>query len=295
MAKKQKSNTAKNALNRKLLYSVVLLTLVLLAVLVVNYIFQPHTESWTAAIIDQLTVEAKLTNSTFIANSTSILNASGFDAKYYPSEDVKLNFYKDLPSKGRKIIILRAHSSVRDESDFVDLFTSEPYDDFKAIQYVADYGNQISRAEFLVPPNNDYFAIGPTFVDLSMRGRFDSDCVIILMGCNSLNKTTMAEALVRRGAKVVIGWTNWIDLGDTDASTLQLLRYLLAKDPYTIQGAVEKINELEHPFGATLDYYPKEAKSYIIPTKRNEVSPSSMMETFQFLFFILLAKWKHDI
>jgi len=292
MAKRHKK--AKQGLNKKLLYGVVLVTIVLLAVLVVYYLFfLPHTENWTAAIIDQVAIEG-LHNQTFNITSTSILNASGFKVRYYPAEGITVSFYKDLSSKGGKVIILRVHSSVRNESDFVDLFTSEPYNKPKELQYSAEYGLQLSVAEFFVYPYNKYFAVGPTFVDLSMRGRFDSSCVVVLMGCSSLEKTTMAEALVRKGAKVVIGWTRLVELNDTDKSTLDLLHYLLAKDPYTIDGAVKKINNSSHPYGTKLDYYPKEASNYKIPTRKNEMSLGLKKEPFQVVLLPTLVKWKCD-
>ncbi|NIO38215.1 hypothetical protein GTO27_11025 [Candidatus Bathyarchaeota archaeon] len=287
--------------NRKLVYSVVLVTIVLLAVLIGYYMFfQSRTEDWTAAIIDQLATEAALINQSIAFNitATSILNASRFEVKYHPSTDITVDFYKDLPSKSGKIALLRVHGAVRNESDFVDLFTSEPYDEGKALQhYVPVYGSQISHAEFLTPPYNEYFAIGPTFVGSSMQGRFDSNCVIILMGCNTLNETTMAEALVSRGAKVVIGWTNWVELSDTDSSTISLLRYLLAKDPYTVRGAIQRINQLDHPpFGATLDYYPhtEEAGDYVVLTRKNETSSGFVRGFFQIVFMATLAKWKRS-
>jgi hypothetical protein len=290
--------------NKKLLYSVVLVTLILLTALITYYLFfQPYIEDWTAAIVDQLAVEAALTNQSisFNATSTSILAAAGFDIKYYPSKDITVNFYKELPSKGSKILLLRVHSAVRDKSDFVDLFTSENYTTQKATEYSAKYGNQISHAEFLVFPYNEYFAIGPTFVNSSMKGRFDSNCVIVLMGCNSLNTTSMAKALVGRGAKVVIGWTGWVEANYTDTFTIKLLQLLLAENPETIKGAVDKINyQISHsdpnPFNAKLAYYPtlKEVSNFIIPTKKNKVSSPLLSEAFQPWLSTILTKWKQD-
>ncbi len=268
-------------MSRKLLYSVVVVTLILVASLVTYYLFfQPRVESWTAALIDQVTIEEGLFNADFNATITSLLNASKFDVKYYPGEDTNVTFYRDLPSKGNKIIILRAHSAVRSgsNSDFVDLFTSESYSTQKEIQY-SSYGNQISVALFL-GTDHKYFAVGPTFVDLSMRGRFDSACVIILMGCDSLNKTTMAEALVRRGATVVIGWTLSAELSDADESTLELLQYLLVNE-YNIEAAVNKINQRYHPSGTTLDYYPKTAGNYIVSTRESETPQALRVGLFQ--------------
>lgn len=286
----RRTKKAKKGIDRRLLYGVVLATIVLLAVVVTYYMFfQPHTENWTAAIVDQVTVEGEnLFNQDFNTTSAYLLNFSGFDVKYYPGDDVTVDFYKDLPSKGSKIIILRAHSAVRNVSDFVDLFTSERFVEGKYYEY----GNQISIAEFL-GTDHRYFAIGSTFVDFSMKGRFDADCVIILMGCNSLEKESMAKALVDKGAKVVIGWTSWVLLDDTDNSTAQLLQHLLV-NRNNIEAAVDKTNLVPHPFGATLDYYPKSAWNYIVPTRKNETSLGLMREPFQVLLLANLAKWKRD-
>ncbi len=261
--------------NRKLLYGVLLTTLIILVTITAYYLFfHPRPEKWTAAIVDQLTIQEGLANPSFVANCTSVLNSSGFEAKYYPGQDIDVGFYKDLPSNGGKIIILRVHSTVRNQTDYVDLFTSEPYVTGK---YYA-YGEQVSRAKFLIPPFTLYFAIGPTFVynpvNPTMRGNFDNS-LIILMGCESLNKTTMAEALVKRGAKAVIGWTRLVDLYDTDKVTLAMLDHLLVQR-YTIGGAVSAINRklftiLGHfpRFGAQLAYYPTDVGNDLVETRES--------------------------
>ncbi|UCE95914.1 MAG: hypothetical protein JSV51_09500 [Candidatus Bathyarchaeota archaeon] len=287
----RKQKTSKRSLNRKLLFSTLLVTLFLVFVLIALFaFFLPQTEDWTAAIVDQLTIEVEV-NQEFNSTISSLLNASGFDVHYYPGADVTVDFYKSLPSKGSKIIILRAHSAVRNNTDFVDLFTSELYSESKRDFYSAKYGNQLSRARFLIPPFNDYFAVGPTFIESSMKGTF-SDCIIILMGCESLNKTSMAEALVNRGAKAVLGWTDWILLDDTDNSTIQLLRYLLAQNPFTLQSAVAEINKLSHPYGAKLEFYPKtdQIRNYKIPTRKDVTSLSLLNNSLQRILLVPLIK-----
>lgn len=281
MKGKQKPKTAKKALNRKLLYSIIMVTFVLLATLVVYYMFlQPNSDDWTAAIVDQLAIEPTLVNQsrTFNTTTTSMLNASGFEVKYYPGKDVTVDFYENLPSKGGKVTILRAHSAKRSNTTSIDLFTSEEYDE-SLVQgkYSGLAANHyISRAVFDVS-GKDYFAVGPTFVTSVMRGSF-SDSLIILMGCDSLNQTTMAEALFSRGAKVVIGWTKKVDVVDTDNSTIRLLGKLLGRG-LSIEKAVNETNQAPHPLGATLDYYPKSAGNYIVETKKSEATSGL---TFQF-------------
>jgi len=294
MARRQKRRAVEKGLNRKLLYGVALVTIILLAVLVVYYIFfMPFTESWTAAIIDQLIIEEDLFNCHFNDTITSLLNTSGFDVKYYPGTIVTIDFYRELPLKGSKVIILRAHSAVRNKTNYVDLFTSELYNGEKEWQY-SGYGDQISIAEFRYT-GQKYLAIGPTFVKWSMKGRFDSNCVVVLMGCESLREPSMAQALIDKGARVVFGWlTSDVVDSDADASTVQLLQFLLAENPYNIQGAVDEINRKPHLNNATLDYYPKDEKTkyYTIPKRKNQTLTGLIGEPFCILPLIIAPNWK---
>ena len=296
---KKKPKKAKDGLNKKLLYATLLFSLLCLAFLLSYYFLVPRSGgSLEAAIVDQLSIEANLVNNAFVEECTSLINAHGFDVKYYEGETVTIDFYRNLPSKSSKILVLRAHSSLRGDTTSVDLFTSEPFSQARAEDAYFEYviNDHISKAVFDVrpPPNNTFFAIGPSFVTDVMQGEFD-DSLIILMGCVSLNQTTMAEALVNKGARVVIGWTKKVDLSDTDASTLQLLNYLLAEDPYTVRGAVEKVNSIVHSYNSTLDFYPKdhETEVYKVPKGRN-LSSMLFFEWTPILLLADLACWKHD-
>ncbi len=275
-----------------MLNSVMLITIIVVATLIAYYFLSPSEESWFASIVDQLAIQkdfAYLTRE-FNTSCTSLLNASSFTTKYYTGEEITVNFYKDLPSKAGKIVVLRAHSAVRNNSVYVDLFTSEPFVRGKH----EEIGDQLSRGIFLYPPNDEFFAINPTFVqnqiNPSMRGAFDKS-LIIMMGCDSLNETTMAEALVSRGAKVIIGWTRKVDLADSDNSTLRFLSYVLAENPYTIGAAVSTVNSFNHSFGAQLDFYPKndEIRNYILPTGRDK-SLGFAVNSFQFLLLPLYLR-----
>jgi hypothetical protein len=98
-----------------------------------------------------------------------------------------------------------------------------------------------------------------------------SESFVILMGCESLNQTSMAEALVSRGAKAVVGWTGDVTVSDTDTGVLELLELLLDRS-YTLQGAVDKVN-YDHPLvGTRLVYYPEAERDYIVPNREVEAS-----------------------
>jgi len=272
---KKAHETTKRVPSKKLLSTVILVTVVLSTLLIVYYVLlQPHGDEWTAALVDQLAVEESLYRPEFNNACTQLLAASGYSARYYPGKDVTIDFYEELPSKGRKIVLVRAHSAVREGSAYVDLFTSEIYDERKASDeyaYLA-LNRHISKASFNVPPYTNYFAVGPSFVSSVMKGGF-SDCFIVLMGCNSLNQTSMAEALVVKGARVIVGWTGNVTVSDTDTSVLHLLDLLLKED-YTVHRAVEMVNEHDVLGDTKLDYYPKDDKtrSYRVPTRSDAAS-----------------------
>jgi hypothetical protein len=280
-------------LNRKLLYGSILITTVLMGASVIYYtFFLSYENNWTAAIIDQLTVVPSLFNQDFKSNCTSILTEAGYEVKYHSGEDIDVKFFEDLPSKGGHIMILRAHSAVRDNTDYVDLFTSEPFREGSYVDLALD--RQISKAQ-MYSFDEWYFAVGPTFVSSTMNGRF-RDNLIILMGCDSMHKTSMAEALISKGARVVIGWTGLVDVGYTDHFTLQLLKLLLI-DRETVKAAVDKANqqlELQsNPYGAELAFYTQseEAQSYVVPIRRTEVS-EYLMGQLALLQSRAFSRWK---
>jgi hypothetical protein len=289
----------KSKIEKKLLYGIVLVSLITLVSLMMYYfVLKSNPEGWTGAIVDQLTIQKQLDNPPFRDVTTSILNGSGYDTKYFPGDAVTISFLRDLPAKSGKILLLRAHSAVRDDTDWVDIFTSEPY--LPGMYTDLAESKQISKAQ-MYSFEDWYFAIGPKFVNASMRGRFDSDCIIVLMGCNSLNQTSMAKALVGKGARAVIGWTSWIEANYTDTMTLRLLEYLL-EDSSTIGGAVDKINtqikqDDPNPFQSELSYYPdsSEAANFRIPRKNTASLAERISDYFTIRLLTTLNQWKRGL
>ena len=233
-------------------------------------------ESWKAAIVDQLSIEQNFANATFVNSSTSVLRSAGYNVETFSGQEVDVEFYEGLSARGFGVIILRGHSAVRQGSEYVDLFTSERYVEGK----YAELGDQISKATILFSPKTTYFAVGPTFVSQSMKGNF-ANATIILMGCSGLNYTTMAEAFIGKGARVVVGWTGLILPSETDHYIALLLRYLLDKGRQdTIKEAVDKINLRlglrPTLYGSLLRYFPSEERDHIVPI-RKEISSVDRM------------------
>ena len=181
-----------------------------------------------AAIVDQLSLT--FPNQTFNETATNILKQAGYTVDYYPGEEVDVEFYGNLPTHGYDLIILRVHStaSLREGEEVpVVLFTCEPYSQTKYVY--EQLTNQIKWVAYSQADYEEgilYFGIDPRFVTQSMKGSFQNT-VIIMMGCEGLDNTLMAEALVEKGAKVYISWNKPISASHTDLATTHLLQHFL--------------------------------------------------------------------
>jgi len=213
-----------------------------------------------AAIVDQLSLTYP--NQTFIQTVTNALKQAGYTVDYYPGEKVTVEFYRNLPTYEYQIIILRVHSTTGGYP-IVGLFTSEIYSRQKYIY--EQLTDQLCRLCYSYTDREVYFGILPSFVELSMKGEFQNT-IIVMMGCEGLNNTKMAEAFIRKGAKVYISWNQWVTASHTDTATTRLLQRLLI-EKQTIKQAVENTMKDVGPdptYKSQLTYYPTNAGQYTI-------------------------------
>ncbi|MGQ9460791.1 MAG: hypothetical protein ACUVRA_06135 [Candidatus Bathyarchaeaceae archaeon] len=242
--------------------------------LIYSYL-KPSTPSPTAqlkaAIVDHLSLTAP--NPSFNQTVTSILEAVNYTVDYYPGEEVDVEFYRNLPTHDYDLIILRVHSALRDpEGRPLVFFTSQNYSTEKYVpEQVTDrivpvaYNPEEAKEGIL------YFGITPKFVEQDMKGRFRGT-TIIMMGCNGLTYIEMAKALIYRGAKVYIGWSQAVSASHTDNATIQLLEHLITENQ-TIKDAVGEISpDLSH--NSKLDYFPKtpQVENYVIPKVKSNLT-----------------------
>lgn len=220
----------------------------------------------TAVIVDQLSLT--FPNPAFAETATDMLEEAGYAVDYYPGEEITVEFYRDLPTHGYDLIILRVHSGLvrevnlasgdRTLTSYVSLFTGEPYSDEKygGVREAGRLGVGVARY-FEGGPR--YFGIAPYFVESTMEGRFDKTA-IILMGCDGLRSDTTAEAFLQKGAETFVSWTGRVSAAHTDEATEHLLQHLLI-DELTIQEAVTQAMADVGPdpsHGSTLLVYPSE-------------------------------------
>ena len=219
-----------------------------------------------AAIVDQL--YNLRPNQAFIDEATAVLEGYGFSVDLYQGDEVTVDFFRELPSHGYKLIIFRVHSGqlIREhDSEIVEatfLFTSEPYSQTKYTR--EQRSGQMAKAR-TSEQQPFVFAIGARFVTGSMKGNFDNT-VIIMMGCSALREQDMAQAFIEKGASTYLGWGASVDLGYVDGAALNLISNLCTKAMTVEQAIVSTMNEVgpDPTYGARLYGYPKQSANYTI-------------------------------
>jgi hypothetical protein len=218
-----------------------------------------------AAIVDQLALTSP--DQPFIDEATATLKQAGYAVDYYPSDQVTVDFYRDLPTHGYGLILVRAHSgfALKDSSGLAQevrgqgetfVFTSEPYSQDKYLQDQRD--RRLSVAFYFdlsgVKVDLDamtqaykslprYFGVKPGFIASSSRGKFDKTTVI-LMGCNGLASNALAKAFASKGAQAVVGWDDLVSASHTDAATERLLTHLVVEGAPVQQAVASTMAEV---------------------------------------------------
>jgi hypothetical protein len=240
--------------------------------------------SMNAVIIDQLALHEP--NPTFVAEATRILQSRNFSVSYY-NESLDVDFFRKLALSNYGIIILRVHSAMREDNSTVDLFTSEEWTQNKYPSELVVPGN------FSYDPQKFYCAITYHFIE-KLDGRFPKS-IVIAMGCWSLNKTFLAEAFVKKGAKVYIGWTNVVLSKHTDNDTITFLERLLIQNK-TLMDATTHLEhayydpELKQNITTTMTFYPLEMRDLKISDLLAEAKSSKALIVFSDEVSVFIAK-----
>jgi len=274
---KRTSDPAKLVDKKTIIYAALIIAAILLPTVFLVQLSANRPNMQKAAIIDQLssshlTPISRHPNQTFINFAKNSLGQR-FDAVDYYSDNATVENYEQLPSKGYRLIIWRAHSALDLDSAYVAISTSEKDGSVKYDQYMRE--GKLTLCQ-ITNDTNKYFAINPKFIKEAMTGRFE-DTVIILMSCNGLNDKYLgtAQALRDKGAKVLISWNEWIDSDNNDDAVTRLLGYLIDENN-TVKEAVLKIPEYaSHGLPRSkLKYYPLTAETagYYILDYRQETS-----------------------
>jgi hypothetical protein len=275
--KKQIPQERKLFSNRKLAILVIALVAVIVSgFLLFQFLLQtPGVEfSFKAAIIDQVGEAYPSSSSSaqeFNETVTNLLKKANFTVSYHKSQSITVDFYRCLAKGNYGLIILRAHSALREDETLVDFFTSEKFKEDNAY-------TDVTMGNYSWQPGNFYFAITPKFIE-NLEGYFPKS-IIIAMGCSSLkvNYEEMAEAFIKKGAKAYIGWTDSVGLPHSDNSTIRFLQYFLVNN-MTISQAINECNKIHDPefFLGKLSYYPSEIRDYKLSDFTTKTISSSLL------------------
>jgi len=235
---------------------------------------QPVTAPQKIALVDQLSAEWP--DPMFDQTAQTILNQTGLKVDYYPSEDVTVDFYRNLPSQNYRLIIFRVHSTgdtaAQGAPPWVVFFTSENYSKTAHVEEQMDA--RLVYVKFTDSPQM-YFGITPVFVTQSMLGKFNHT-MIIAMGCEGLKYDSMATAFIQKGARSFISWNGSVLENYTDNATLFLLRHLVT-EKQTIEEAVnETMNQVgpDPTYKSILMFFPYHVGEDFLLTDATVTTPT---------------------
>jgi len=274
MSRRKRDRKKRN--RKKVAYGVVAVASILIFLIYFSLNQSNPTSQPKAAIVDHLS--RREPNQTFVQDSRTLLQEAGFTVDYHGwTRLTDVYNYKNILKQNYQLFVLRVHSAItmiRDQ-EVIGIFTWERYDpenipekyyqDVMDDRLVEAYFSEEERAK-----GETYFGITHRFIE--EYGEFQNT-VIIMMGCNGLTYTSMAEAFVKKGAKAYISWDKRVGVSHTDQATMHLLQSLILRER-TIKQAVTETMETVGPDSvyenSTLRYYPKtpEAENYTIPNPK---------------------------
>lgn len=215
-----------------------------------------------AVIVDQLQLTAP--NPDFVSKARETLSRAGYSVDYIPGEAVTVDFYRKLPTKGYDLVVLRVHAGLTREVDaasgeqtateYVSLFTGEPYD---ANKYPEEQLNYLGKATYTDNQGEPMFGIGPRFVKDEMDGNFGG-ALVVLMGCDGLRSQITAQAFMDRGASAFVSWSQQVSAPHTDDATVKLLRRLLIDEVPLREAVAQTADEVgpDQAYGGELRVFP---------------------------------------
>ena len=222
-----------------------------------------HAGNATAVIIDQLSSFQE--NDEFIGNVTRELEDFGFEVDLYQGSNITVEFYRQLPTYGYKLIIFRAHSGILEQDGEVMLrtvlFTNEDYTESRyALEQVYEQlvmGGACQGCPMMFGITSKFVRAEGVFGQGSdMEGRFD-DTVVIMMGCSGIALPDLAQAFIDKGASIYLAWDRSVELYYVD-SAIPYLMNQLCSEQVTIRQAVDNTMDVIGPdpnYGAELTFY----------------------------------------
>lgn len=217
-----------------------------------------------AALIDQLS--PAYASEAFQSSVTADIGSFGLPLDVYEGDQVDVGLYRGIGQKHYGVLVIRSHSGIlelesTENESITALFTNEPYSDSKHV--AEQLGDRILIVRPFEGDRELTFGVTPEFFRQSMRGQLPGT-VVVVAGCSILSRTDLAEALISRGASVVISWDRSVGLEHVDEATALLVHYLLAEGKTVEDAVVAAMVEAgpDPEFGASLKFYPPSAGDF---------------------------------
>ncbi len=217
-----------------------------------------------AALIDQLS--PAYTNQEFQSSVSADIGSLGLPLDVYQGEQVDVSLYRNIGQDDYGVLVIRSHSGILELPDSPDesvmaLFTNEPYSEST---HVSD--QLLNRVLIVRPFEGDRdltFGVTPDFFRQAMRGQLPGT-IVVIAGCSVLGRTEMADALVSRGASVVVSFDKSVGLAHADEAVALLVHHLLGEGMTVKQATIAAMVEAgpDPEFGAVLKYYPDSAGDF---------------------------------
>jgi hypothetical protein len=219
------------------------------------------TADLRAGLIDQLS--PVYPNVEFQSSVIADIESCGLPLDAYEGDQVDVDLYRTIGEDDFGVLVIRSHSGTlelpgSEDESVVALFTNEPYSEstHRAEQL-------LDRVLIVRPFEGDQeltFGVTPDFFRHSMRGRLPGT-IVVIAGCSILNKTNMADALVSRGASVVVSFDRSVGLAHADGATALVVHHLLDEGMTVEDSVVAAMAEAgpDPEFGAVLKFYPASA------------------------------------
>jgi len=219
-----------------------------------------------ALILDQLYND--FPDEYFQNTAKKYLEASGYEVDIVTTEDITVEYMKNLPTMNYKFVVVRSHGVADDfNQNEVALFTGEKYTEDSYIleqlsgtikkgaplidltfmptnqestEWVKTNENQFeqtSKVKTIDNSDDEYFLISPKFVRDVMKGSF-SNTIFFLGGCETMAEPSMAKSLVDKGASLVVGWDRPVGSVDNDQIMLEFLKNFLV-EKYDVKRAID--------------------------------------------------------
>jgi len=167
-------------LGAKRKFSIIYASLAILCIIGLLYLLLPRNEHSTAmegvAIVDSF----YSSKPSFTDEAVMFLSSKGLRVDVYKDENVTVELYRELPTYGYSVIVLRVHAGLgEDATSPTFLFTNEPYVSNK--YQLEQASKQILQGIIdLDNPVNPVFSVGPLFIDRSLKGNFNNSTIQLL-------------------------------------------------------------------------------------------------------------------